>query len=116
MTCKYNIALQVQLGAHVPRGRESLARILRWVQFPLSPPIFLDFLRSMYYILIMRKRIDIKKILSDEDLRREMMVNSIIAIQAREGIITTKEQALRAYSSIGRASALHAEGSGFNSL
>ena len=48
----------------------------------------------------MYKRIDIKKILSDEQLRQELMVSSIIFTQAVEGIETTREQALRAYSKV----------------
>jgi len=50
----------------------------------------------------MRTRVDIKKILSNPKLKEELMVNSIIAIQSREGITTTKEQALKAYRKIGR--------------
>lgn len=43
------------------------------------------------------RRVDIKKILADPDLRRKLMVSTIQATQAREGIETTKEQADRAY-------------------
>jgi len=44
-----------------------------------------------------RKRVDLKAILADEDLRRDLMVSTIQATQAREGIETTEEQADRAY-------------------
>ncbi len=40
-----------------------------------------------------RKRVDRKAILADEDLRRDLMVSTIQATQAREGIETTDEQA-----------------------
>jgi hypothetical protein len=43
------------------------------------------------------RRFNIKAILADENLRRELMVPTIQAIQAREGIITSREQAERAY-------------------
>jgi hypothetical protein len=43
------------------------------------------------------KRIEIKKILADPELRRRLMVSTIQATQAREGIHTTEEQARRAY-------------------
>ena len=43
------------------------------------------------------KRVDLKRILADSDLRRKLMVSSIQATQAREGIHTTLEQASRAY-------------------
>jgi hypothetical protein len=44
-----------------------------------------------------RRRVNIKAILADENLRRELMVNTIQAIQSREGIDTSREQAERAY-------------------
>jgi hypothetical protein len=44
-----------------------------------------------------RRRPDVKKILADPDLRRKLMVTTIQATQAREGIETTIEQADRAY-------------------
>ena len=44
-----------------------------------------------------KKRVDVKKILADPDARRRLMVSSIRATQAREGIKTTGEQARRAY-------------------
>jgi len=47
-----------------------------------------------------RKRIDIRAILRDEVLRRELMVETIIATQAREGIETTREQAEAAYAKV----------------
>ena len=43
------------------------------------------------------KRVNIKAILADPDLRRKLMVSTIQATQAREGINTTEEQADRAY-------------------
>ena len=43
------------------------------------------------------KRVNLKKILADSDLRRKLMVSTIQATQAREGIETTEEQADRAY-------------------
>ncbi|MCI0718568.1 MAG: hypothetical protein L0338_06280, partial [Acidobacteria bacterium] len=43
------------------------------------------------------KRVDLKKILADSDLRRRLMVSTIQATQAREGIQTTAAQASRAY-------------------
>ena len=43
------------------------------------------------------RRVDIKAILGDSDLRRRLMVSTIQATQAREGIETTEEQADRAY-------------------
>jgi len=44
-----------------------------------------------------RRRVNIRAILADKDLRRALMVPTIQAIQAREGIETTREQAERAY-------------------
>ena len=43
------------------------------------------------------KRVYLKKILADPDLRRKLMVSTIQATQAREGIETSAEQAARAY-------------------
>jgi hypothetical protein len=43
------------------------------------------------------QRFDIRSILANPLLRKTLFVRSIIAIQAREGIDTTKEQAVRAY-------------------
>lgn len=43
------------------------------------------------------KRVDIKAILRNPVQRRDLMIRCIIAIQAREGITTTPEQAARAY-------------------
>lgn len=42
-------------------------------------------------------RVNVKAILADADLRRKLMVSTIQATQAREGIDTTPEQADRAY-------------------
>lgn len=46
------------------------------------------------------RRVNVKAILADPALRRELMVRSIIALQAREGIETTEEQAGAAYDRI----------------
>ena len=43
------------------------------------------------------ERVDVRAILTDPDLRRKLMVRTIRATQAREGIETTEEQAERAY-------------------
>ena len=43
------------------------------------------------------KRVNVKAILADADLRRKLMVSTIQATQAREGINTSLEQADRAY-------------------
>lgn len=47
----------------------------------------------------MRKdeRVSLRRILADPDSRRKLMVSTIQATQAREGIMTTGEQAQRAY-------------------
>ena len=44
-----------------------------------------------------RRRVNMKALLADADLRRELMVSTIQATQAREGIETSREQADRAY-------------------
>jgi len=44
-----------------------------------------------------KNRFDIKTILGDPDLRRRLMVSTIQATQAREGIVTTEGQAHKAY-------------------
>jgi len=46
------------------------------------------------------KRVDIKAILADPKKRRDMVVGSIIATQAREGVHTTREQAEAAYDKV----------------
>lgn len=43
------------------------------------------------------RRVNVKAILADADLRRKLMVSTIQATQAREGIDTSPEQANRAY-------------------
>lgn len=48
--------------------------------------------------MINKRRLDLKKILADSDLRRKLMVSTIQATQAREGIVTSVEQADRAYT------------------
>lgn len=45
-------------------------------------------------------RINIRAILANPTQRRELMVDTIIAIQAREGITTTREQAEAAYDAV----------------
>jgi len=45
-------------------------------------------------------RIDIRRILRTPILRRSLMVDTIVAIQARAGIVTTREQAERAYDKV----------------
>jgi hypothetical protein len=47
--------------------------------------------------MVERRRVNLKGILADENLRRELMVPTIQALQAREGIDTSREQAERAY-------------------
>lgn len=44
-----------------------------------------------------KRRVDLRRILADPDLRRELMVPTLQATQAREGIETTRDQAERAY-------------------
>lgn len=43
------------------------------------------------------KRVNLKAILANPKQRKELMVRTIIATQAREGIVTTREQAEAAY-------------------
>ena len=50
----------------------------------------------------MSRRLNIRAILDDPKQRRHLMVSSIIALQAREGITTTREQAERAYDKVQR--------------
>jgi hypothetical protein len=45
-------------------------------------------------------RIDIKAILRDPKKRRELMVRTIIATQAREGVKTSRAQAEAAYDKV----------------
>lgn len=46
------------------------------------------------------KRVDIKAILADPEKRKALMIGTLIATQAREGITTTYEQALAAYEKV----------------
>ena len=46
------------------------------------------------------RRIDVKAILADPEQRRELIVRTIQATQAREGIDTTEEQAMAAYDAV----------------
>ncbi len=48
----------------------------------------------------MINRLNIKKILKDPLMRRKLFVRVIIATQAREGVITTEQQAEAAYDYI----------------
>jgi hypothetical protein len=52
-------------------------------------------------------RVDIRAILANPKLRRELMISTIIATQAREGIDTTHAQASDAYDKV-RAEVSHA--------
>jgi hypothetical protein len=45
-------------------------------------------------------RIDIKAVLRDPKKRRELMVRTIIATQAREGVTTSRAQAEAAYDKV----------------
>jgi hypothetical protein len=47
-------------------------------------------------------RVNIKAILADPIKRRELYVRTIIATQAREGIVTTRAQAEAAYDKVQR--------------
>lgn len=46
------------------------------------------------------RRVDIKSILTTPHLRRTLMIDTLRATQAREGINTTQEQAERAYNKV----------------
>lgn len=48
----------------------------------------------------MSRRVDIRAILRNATQRRRMMVEAIIALQSREGIETTREQAEAAYDAV----------------
>ena len=48
------------------------------------------------------RRLDVKAILADPALRRDLMVDCLVATQAREGIVTTREQAEKAYDKVER--------------
>lgn len=50
----------------------------------------------------MRRRVNLKKILCDAGLRKQLFVDTIIATQAREGIKTTRAQAEAAYEACQR--------------
>lgn len=43
------------------------------------------------------KRVNVRAILADPADRRELAIRTIMAIQHREGIMTTRAQAARAY-------------------
>ena len=46
------------------------------------------------------RRVNLRAILADPKLRRELLVSTIRATQAREGITTTQEQAEAAYDKV----------------
>jgi hypothetical protein len=48
----------------------------------------------------MRRRFDIKAILRDPEMCRELFIRTLIATQAREDIVTTREQAEAAYDRV----------------
>lgn len=48
----------------------------------------------------MSRRVDIKAILANPAQRRELIVSTIVATQAREGITTTYAQAATAYDNV----------------
>jgi hypothetical protein len=48
----------------------------------------------------MTRRINIRALLADPALRRELFIETCIAAQAREGITTTREQAAAAYDRV----------------
>ena len=48
----------------------------------------------------MNTRVNIREIISNLALRRKLFVEVIIATQAREGVVTTPEQAQAAYDKI----------------
>jgi hypothetical protein len=48
----------------------------------------------------MSKRVNIRAILASPLQRRELMVTTIIATQAREGVVTTRTQAEAAYDRV----------------
>jgi hypothetical protein len=49
---------------------------------------------------VVSRRVLIRKILADPAERRELLIRAGIAIQAREGIETTREQAEAAYDKV----------------
>jgi hypothetical protein len=48
------------------------------------------------------KRVDIRAILRDPKKSRDLMIRTIIATQAREGIVTTEAQAAAAWDKVQR--------------
>lgn len=58
----------------------------------------------------MNMRINLKAILANPKLRRELMVSTIISTQAREGIVTTREQAEAAYDKVRKTLTLSTPG------
>jgi len=47
-----------------------------------------------------QRRVNIRAILADPENRRKIVVEALIATQAREGITTTREQAEAAYDKV----------------
>lgn len=54
----------------------------------------------------MTRRYDVRRLLADPKLRRELCVETIIATQARAGIDTTREQAEAAYDMVQQEKAM----------
>ena len=48
----------------------------------------------------MSRRVDIKALLANNQLREKLLVKAIVALQAREGIVTSEADALRAYRKV----------------
>jgi len=48
----------------------------------------------------MSRRVDIKSILRSPELRRDLMVGAILALQHREGVATTRKEAEIAYDNV----------------
>lgn len=60
----------------------------------------------------MTRRLDIRTILKDPKLRRELLVDSIVALQNREGIPTTRQQAEAAYDAVASTKSAHLSADG----
>jgi len=56
--------------------------------------------KAQYIYKEPQRRVDVKAILADPNLRKKLMVPTIVATQAREGVVTTTEQAERAYDKV----------------
>ena len=53
------------------------------------------------------KRVNIRGILANSAQRRELMISTIIATQAREGVTTTRAQAEAAYDVVQKAQRMY---------